>query len=316
MARETKAKHRLIVGLYQNRVPLSDIYRMSGLTAGPVYKVLRRAGIQLRGRPVGFRLGLNSEQINEICNAYQNGKTCAVLAEEFSISTSSIARLVKAKGATRPPISKGRIVCVGMTFHDLTVIGPSRSRLLKHGRHRFWKCRCKCGNKVWVDSGNLGKNTKSCGCRRFLGNAKVHGLTGSVEHNAWLALRDRCRNPRLKQFRDYGGRGIRVCERWDGPQGFVNFLAGMGPRPSRSHSLDRVDVNGNYEPGNCRWATHKEQSRNRRNTYAIAFNGETLCLSEWEERFGLSRGTLSNLRRNGWDIAKVLAIGPSRGSAG
>jgi hypothetical protein len=89
----------------------------------------------------------------------------------------------------------------------------------------------------------------------------IHGMTGTPEHRAWLDMRKRCVNPRNKKFKHYGGRGIRVCERWDS---FANFYADLGPRPSPLHSLDRIDNDGNYESGNCRWATRSEQRRNQR----------------------------------------------------
>lgn len=120
-----------------------------------------------------------------------------------------------------------------------------------------WLCRCDCGNDTTASTQSLrdGK-TKSCGCLR-----RKHGMFGTREWQRWQSMHLRCNNGSPY----YGGRGISVCERWSGPQGFENFYADMGPRPPGG-SIDRIDVNGNYEPGNCRWVSMKTQARNRRNT--------------------------------------------------
>ncbi len=102
-------------------------------------------------------------------------------------------------------------------------------------------------------------------------------------------MRDRCGNPRKNCFHRYGGRGIRVCDRWDS---FENFLADMGTRPSRDHTLDRINNDGDYEPNNCRWATRKEQGRNTSATHFVEFKGERLCIAEWSERLGIRQNTL------------------------
>jgi hypothetical protein len=121
-----------------------------------------------------------------------------------------------------------------------------------------WRCVCDCGGEI-VALGialRVG-NVRSCGCNR-----KPHGMTGTVVYQAWLAMKARCGNPNGANYANYGARGITICDRWI--ESFENFLADMGERPGPGHSLDRIDPNGNYEPGNCRWATSKEQYENRR----------------------------------------------------
>lgn len=118
----------------------------------------------------------------------------------------------------------------------------------------------------------------------------------------WRDMCSRCTNPKSRHFSRYGGRGIRVYERWNT---FANFLADMGEAPP-GLSIDRIDNNGNYELGNCRWATNAEQSRNTCMTRNITFNGETLCARAWEERLGLSVGGLWHRLKNGWNLERAL----------
>jgi len=112
-------------------------------------------------------------------------------------------------------------------------------------------------------------------------------------------MRQRCYNKSDEKFPIYGGRGIVVSERW---KDFQNFLDDMGERPSSHHSLDRIDTNGNYEPGNCRWATQTEQQRNRRNNRLITYNGQTKCVREWEDFLGFHVGTLQARLLHGWTV--------------
>lgn len=149
-----------------------------------------------------------------------------------------------------------------------------------HRRRTAWLCRCDCGNETTVTTDSLrGGNTRSCGClhtelrrqlpqlQRRRGNPK-HGLCYSPEYNVWRMMKNRCLNPTVARFKDYGGRGIRVCERW---LKFESFYADMGPRPDgvssggrALFSLERVDNDGPYAPGNCVWATATQQVKNRR----------------------------------------------------
>lgn len=186
----------------------------------------------------------------------------------------------------------------GKKFGRLTAMSLDRSRT----RRRHWICLCDCGSEVVVCQCHLSRgHTTSCGCSKTR-----HGFTGTPEHEAWMGMIDRCTRQASKHFHNYGGRGIRVCDRW--LESFENFYADMGPRPSPEHSIDRKDNDGPYSPENCRWATPAEQNRNTRSTLLFDFRGERLCLSEWSRRFGIPRNTLSHrLQRLGWPIEVALS---------
>lgn len=132
------------------------------------------------------------------------------------------------------------------------------------------------------------------------------GQERSPEYRSWDGMRDRCLNEKSAPYADYGGRGITVCSRWRGPDGYENFLADMGRKPSPHHTLDRRDNGGNYTPENCRWATKKEQASNRRDNVRLTFNGETHLLRDWAARLELPYNTLYNRLARGWSVARAL----------
>lgn len=204
----------------------------------------------------------------------------------------------------------------GQRFGRLTVIRFSHTSL---GGTR-WECRCDCGGKSVTTSTKLRSgHSTSCGCRRREASGarlRKHGIVNGGAHRAeidsYQHMKNRCLNPRDAAFDRYGGRGICICARWvngeDGRSGFQCFFEDMGPRPSKDHSLDRFpDNDGNYEPDNCRWATKKQQARNRRSNRIVQMQGETMSLAEACERFGLSYAKLNSRLSKGFSFERALA---------
>jgi hypothetical protein len=179
-------------------------------------------------------------------------------------------------------------------------------------------CVCDCGTSRRVSLGNLRNGaSRSCGCLRNESNpvngrkSLVHGAKGTGAYRAWRSMRDRCHNPRNPSYADYGGRGITVCERWRVGEGeksaFVCFLEDVGHRPSGNHSLDRIDNDAGYGPGNCRWATSKQQSRNRRSNAVVRWGDREMSLVEAAELVGLPYGCLwRRLGTGKWTVEKAM----------
>ena len=178
----------------------------------------------------------------------------------------------------------------------------------------MWFCRCDCGTISTCASAHLRNGlSRSCGCYKdeVIGSLnRTHGFSKTGTYRIWKAMRDRCNREGSIQYRDYGGRGIKVCERWNS---YENFLADMGERPSRKHSIDRYpDIDGNYEPGNCRWATVTDQARHKRSSRMLEFRGETRCLAEWAEITGISEKVIgARLRVLNWTVEQALSM-PAR----
>lgn len=173
----------------------------------------------------------------------------------------------------------------------------------------LWKCLCDCGAEAVVRLGNLRNgHTRSCGCERVATTTKsktTHGMYGTPEHASWSNMLTRCGNPSNPKYKDYGGRGIEVCERW--LHSFENFLADMGARPPNT-TLGRVDNNGHYSRSNCEWQTLIEQGRNRRNTALFLYNGKLATVPEHCESIGLKPSTVrSRIYTYGWPIEKAFS---------
>lgn len=198
----------------------------------------------------------------------------------------------------------------GMRFGRYTAIaeGP-RHRLSSGVSRRTVLCVCDCGVQKTVFFGDLRSGqAASCGCfgRARLGNAtRTHGQSKTQLHWVWESMKRRCFDPKDKRYSTYGARGITVCDRWR--ESFEAFLEDMGERPP-GRSLDRIDNSKGYEPGNVRWATAKEQARNKGNNKMVLFRGEAMCLAEAVEQIGCNYSTLHSSLRANSSLAKSLGV--------
>lgn len=187
----------------------------------------------------------------------------------------------------------------GQKFGKLTVI----ERAENQGKNTVWFCQCECGNTVKVKSTNLiTGNTKSCGCLR--GHNSVHNLSNHRIYKIWTNMKSRCYNKNTINYNRYGGRGIKVCDGWQKFENFNDWAIKNGYKENLT--LDRINVNGNYEPNNCRWLSVKEQNRNTRTNRLIIYKGETHCVSEWAEILGINAKLIYDRLRKNWTIEEVF----------
>lgn len=182
------------------------------------------------------------------------------------------------------------------------------------GRNRpIWLCHCDCGvEKEIHQSALLRGTTISCGCwRRDHPWGVKHHMYKAPEYKIWCAMKQRCLNPGAPAWKNYGGRGVAICERW---MKFENFISDMGRRPTSKHSVERLDNNGGYEPSNCRWATWTAQANNKRTNRKLTHNGETLTLAQWSIRTGVSAANIRTRLQLGWSAMAALSEPLVRGS--
>jgi len=195
----------------------------------------------------------------------------------------------------------------GQTFNRLTVI-----ERVENSKPIRWKCICDCGNTTIVETGPIKSgHTKSCGCLhieicRELGfRSSTHCMTNTPEYKSWECIKQRCNNPNDHSFNNYGGRGIVLCDKWQND--FVAFYKHVGPRPSIFHSIERINNNSNYEPGNVKWASAQEQANNTRRNHVIIIHGWSLNVTQWAKFVGLGNTTLlQRINAYGWPIAKAI----------
>lgn len=198
----------------------------------------------------------------------------------------------------------------GLRFGRVTVLSQS----VGHRYTLYGVCVCDCGVEKIIRISHLVRGKiVSCGCstrERIAILNKKHGLSKTSMHNIWKNIKVRCKD---KSNKNYGGRGISICDKWD--ESFEAFLQDMGPRPSNKHSIDRIDNNGNYEPSNCRWATAKEQANNKRKAIhptshkdgkKLTFNGVTKSLYEWGKDLNGGPTLVGHRLNRGWDLQKAL----------
>jgi hypothetical protein len=205
----------------------------------------------------------------------------------------------------------------GQRFGRLIAIKPDNSKRPANSTRLYWLCKCDCGNYSTTSGADLrsGK-VRSCGCLhdemaslRFY----KHGQSGSKLSMVWQAMKQRCGNSHCKDFPSYGGRGINVCHEWQ-----IDFATFYDWAITNGYheglSIDRIDVDGNYEPMNCRWVNMKVQANNERKNHRISFKGETHTLAEWAEITGQTQSTLSaRINRYRWPLDKALTIKPKIG---
>lgn len=193
----------------------------------------------------------------------------------------------------------GECVFINYPYKDITSGGRSATFL------------CKCGKEFIARVNNVkNKTTRSCGCLALATATKlktIHGNYNIPEFKTWTAMFKRCYNPKEISYKNYGGRGIKICKRWSGKNGFNNFYQDMGKKPSPKHTIDRLDNNKNYCKANCKWSTMREQSFNRRNSVFITFNGRTQCLSEWAIEMNIPYATLASRISKNWTLEKALS---------
>lgn len=195
-------------------------------------------------------------------------------------------------------ICNGRLKQTGRSF-----------RTLRYNRSAVFECECGKTVIAFVDHVKGGQTT-SCGCyhrERSSEAATRHGHTcgGKItpEFRAWKHLIERCTDPKNKQFKDYGGRGITVCGEWK--ESFAKFLADVGRKPIGA-TIDRIDNSKGYQPGNCRWVTSSRNNRNKRNNRLVTLDGKTMCCADWADEFGISQGTLHYRLKAGWSVEQAL----------
>lgn len=195
----------------------------------------------------------------------------------------------------------------GKRYGKLTVI----ERIYKTGNKRtFWRCKCDCGKETVVSASHLKDgHTKSCGClHRELAKElhTEHGQSGTRLYNIYMLMKRRTGDERDKEYKDYGGRGIKICDEWENDfNAFYNWSINNGY--SEDLTIDRINVNKNYSPDNCRWATRKEQANNRRTNRNISYNGETHNIRQWAEKLGINYNTLSSrINKYHWTIERAF----------
>jgi len=197
---------------------------------------------------------------------------------------------------------------IGSRYGVLEVVGAE----FKKGGLILVPCRCDCGRTRDVAINPLVSSSHTrCGCngvdrtrRRFT----THGKSKTATYHVWQAMISRCEYAKNSRRSQYHDRGITVCERWR--KSFEAFVSDMGEKPDGKYSIDRIDNNGNYEPGNCRWATVEQQARNQRRNRLMTFRGQTKTMAEWAAIVGISNRTISNRLRLGWTDERALTEPP------
>jgi len=204
-------------------------------------------------------------------------------------------------------MSRKLIDMTGKRTGMLTVVRRAEGR----GKSVYWLCRCDCGTEKEMAASSLKSGTVSCGCHRrkvssgLCGKLNLsHGKSRTKLYRVWVCMRDRCNNPNANAYPGYGGRGITICEEWEDFPAFESWALSSGYAPGLS--IDRKDNDKGYAPDNCRWATQREQSNNRRSNRHLSLNGKTMTVSEWSRELGINRSTIHSRLRAGLPVAEAL----------
>lgn len=197
----------------------------------------------------------------------------------------------------------------GQKFGRLTVIERVEDHVKPSGRRATqWLCKCDCGNKIIVRASNLKSgHTNSCGClnkERVKETSTKHRMSHSRIYNIWSHMKQRCLDKNSNDYNDYGGRGINVCNEWLEFEPFCKWSTENGYNDSLT--IDRINVNGNYEPSNCRWVSMKTQQNNKRNNNYITYDGKTQTLTQWSEELNINYDTLNSRISRGWSIDRAF----------
>lgn len=206
----------------------------------------------------------------------------------------AILRTFKMTKPGKPPLFK-----IGDRIGRLVV------RTVEPGCPRQYECICDCGTVRMFSSPVLKSKAQSCGCLRkeiTSETKRTHGMSESRTYRIWAGMHARCNRSGEQNYKYYGGRGITVCQQW---KSFAAFLRDMGVAPE-GHTIERIDVNGDYEPSNCKWLLARLQNRNTRRVRMIEFRGQSKCLAEWAEDYGITYNLLRDRLNRGWDMRRAL----------
>lgn len=207
----------------------------------------------------------------------------------------------------------------GEKYGRLTVLGlDHRVKSIWQGQNKgyfyYWKCQCECGNKIIVSNSHLRTgHTKSCGCYKndlLVDRVKTHGLSNTRLFGLFGKIKGRCYNPNNPKYKNYGARGITICDEWlNNFKSFYDWAMDNGYDENAKFmecTIDRIDNNKGYSPENCRFVSNDVQARNKTTNHLITYNGETHCLAEWSEITGISKGAIGYRLKKGWDIELML----------
>lgn len=267
----------------------------------------------LNGQVFGYLTVLNREP-KTVARKVRWTCQCVCGEQVVVIASNLVSGHTKSCGCKKPAMISSVLEksLVGKVFSRLTVVSTFKTNG-SSGRTTSI-CTCTCGNSTVVKNSNLiSGSVKSCGCLRVDSTkerATTHGLSGSPEYISWFSMVQRCANPKVAHYKNYGGRGITVCHEW---LSFDQFLKDMGKKPGAEYSLDRIDNNGNYCKENCRWATQVEQQNNKRTNHILCIDGVSKTIAEWSRYCSVSSNTI-NARVVSGKVG-VNLIAPCRGES-